>query len=392
MIGIRKGYEMKVVVYGDIGGSGGYHRYCKGLFGTGAWPKDMETWFVCSRSFSEDLGPLDPHIRVIAHPWPGSKCWLFRYLWYLWVYPRIVRKLKPDIEFYTAGQQRVYFRKALTVTTCHNLLLFDEKELDRIEYKDKRRFFKCYRKAQANSFQHSDGTIFLSEFSKHVICKQVLGLKRTTIIPLGLDKDFLLPIKRSYKLGNKINLLYVSPFYTYKHQIEVIQAIQHVRESTRLDVNIRLIGGGDSSSKVQLQKLIHSLHAEDYVKCIDFVPHDTLLQEYMIADICVFASSCETFGISLLEAMGAKLPIACSDRVGLSRILGDAGIYFNPYDPISIANALGKLIENADLRQACGERAGQYVLGYSWQNCAQETASFLEKTLVEEGAMFKEIK
>ena len=152
-----------------------------------------------------------------------------------------------------------------------------------------------------------------------------------------------------------------------------------------------MIGGGDSSSKVQLQKLIQSLHAEDYVTLIDFVPHKTLLQEYRNADICVFASSCETFGISLLEAMGAKLPIACSDRVGLSEILRDAGIYFNPDSPKSIATALGKLIESADLRQACGERAGRYALDYSWRRCAQETAAFLEKT-IGGMTMFKEAR
>ena len=91
---------MKLLVYGDIGGSGGYVRYCKGLFASKVIPNDIKIWFVCSLPLYEKLKPLDPEVTVITHPWILSEHRIYRYLWHLWVYPRLVKRIKPDIEFY----------------------------------------------------------------------------------------------------------------------------------------------------------------------------------------------------------------------------------------------------------------------------------------------------
>lgn len=369
---------MRLIIYGDIGGSGGYIRYCKGLLVSKTIPSDVEVWFISSLALYEKLGPLDPEIQVITHPWIISKSRLKRYLWYLWVYPCIVRKIKPDVEFYPSGQLRVYLRKALTIATCHNLLLFDAKELERIENKTEQQYFQRYRKNQARSFQRSNAIIFLSNHSQKVVSNEVQGIKQSTVIAHGLDPVFLLPHKRSYEFGKRINLLYVSPVYHYKHQTEVVKAVKKVRELSGLDIHVRFIGGGNSSAAVELNRLLQSENAESYVTLVGSVKYESLLEEYKIADIFIFASSCETFGITLLEAMGARLPIACADRTGLPEILKDAGVYFDPDKPDSIAEALQKLIKNPSLRQTLGERAYHYALNYTWEICARKTMAFLK--------------
>ncbi len=232
---------MRLIIYGDIGGSGGYVRYCKGLLGSKMIPNDVEIFFISSLPFYEKLAPLDPGINMITHPWMVSKYRLHRYLWYLWVYPRLVRKIKPDAEFYPSGQLRVYLRKALTIATCHNLLLFDAKELENIKNKTEQRYFQTYRKNQVQSFQKSNAIIFLSNHSQNVVSKEVS--KQSTVIAHGLDPVFLLPGKRSYEFGTQVKLLYISPYYHYKHQIEVVKAVQLLRHATGLDILLNLIGG-----------------------------------------------------------------------------------------------------------------------------------------------------
>ena len=369
---------MRLVVYGDIGGSGGYVRYCKGLFGSESIPKDIEIWFFCSQSFCDQLAPLDHGVHVISHPWMTSNSRIKRYLWYLWKYPQLVRRIKPDIEFYPSGQLRVYLRKALTVSTCHNLLLFDEKELKRIEDKHEQLFFQGYRKNQTRSFLKSDAVIFLSNHSKKVVCNEIPGLNLNTVIAHGLDKIFINHEQRSYEVGKRINLLYISPIYHYKHQIEVVKAIQILRVSLKLDICISFIGVGESSAASQLNKLVEDQNIQDFIFLKGNMNYEDLLEEYSTSDLFIFASSCETFGITLLEAMGARLPIACSDRTGLSEILKDAGLYFNPEDPESIANTISKLIMNKDLRKTLGERACQYALDYTWERCASETFNYIK--------------
>ena len=371
---------MRLLIYGDIGGSGGYIRYCKGILASKVIPKDMEVWFVCSRSFFKKLAPIDPEINVITHPWIDSRNRLYRYLWHLWVYPGIVNKINPDIEFYPSGQLRVYMRKALTIATCHNLLLFDANELNRIDDKNEQRYFQNYRKRQAASFIKSDAVIFLSNHSEKVVCKELPGITQKTVISHGLDSIFLLQNKRTYDFGEKINLLYVSPVYTYKHQIEVVKAIKILRASTGLDISLKLIGGGNSSASIQLNNFVNSENNLEFVNIIGLIDYESLLNEYIYADIFIFASSCETFGITILEAMGRRLPIACSNRTGLSEILKDAGVYFDPDVPESIAEAVHKLIKDIELRKNLGEKAYQYSLDYTWEHCASETFSYI-KTL-----------
>lgn len=369
---------MRILVYGDLGGSGGYHRYCKGLFGSSAIPPDIEVWFVCSTEFYKQLGTLDPSVQLITHPWLSSPSRTLRYLWFLWVYPRLVRQVRPDVEFYPSGHRRVYMRSALTVTTCHNLLLFDTREINRLHDKADYYAFMRYRMTQADSFRKSDATIFTSDFSRSIITQQIPEISKSTVIANGLDADFLRIDARSYELGSTITLLYVSPVYHYKHQVEVVQAIKCLRTQTGRDLRLRLIGGGDPSAIKALMHLVEIEEADSYVHMKPFVAHAELLAEYRSADIFIFASSCEAFGISLLEAMGSRLPIACSNEAGLSDILQGAGIYFDPGDVDSIAQALQRLLEDDHFRKRCGEEAYLRAKEYTWERCAQETLDFLK--------------
>ena len=100
------------------------------------------------------------------------------------------------------------------------------------------------------------------------------------------------------------------------------------------------------------------------------------MEWYYKTDMFVFPSTCETFGISLLEAMRAGLPIASSDRGPMPEILKDSGLYFNSESVTSIKNCLRYMIENPDLRKRLGEKAKLYSQVYSWKKCADETLAF----------------
>jgi glycosyltransferase involved in cell wall biosynthesis len=370
---------MRLLIYGDIGGSGGYVRYCKGLLGSKAIPEAFEIWLVISLPFYEQLEPIDKTVKVITHPWLVSKYRLFRYLWYLWIYPRIVRQIKPDVEFYPAGQRRVYLRKSVTIVTCHNLLLFDTNELVKLQDDSEKNFFKVYRKNQTRSLKRSDAVIFLSGHSQNIVCKSVSSIKRSKIIAHGLDPKFLSKNERSYELKDTVNLLYVSSFYTYKHQLEVVKAVQLLQLSIGCDIRLTLVGGGNTKIKNEIIRYINDQNIAEIIRIEDQAVYSEIIEKYNQADIFIFASSCETFGITLLEAMGTRLPIACSDRTGLPEILKDAGVYFNPEDPQSIYRAVYKLIIDGDLRKALGERAYRYALKYTWERCAEDTFNYIKE-------------
>jgi glycosyltransferase involved in cell wall biosynthesis len=83
---------------------------------------------------------------------------------------------------------------------------------------------------------------------------------------------------------------------------------------------------------------------------------------------------------TLLEAMAAGLPIACSDRGPMPEVLENAGVYFNPENPSSIAEAVSEIIENQSLRLAISRLALQRSRLFSWSRCAKETWQYLANT------------
>ena len=83
--------------------------------------------------------------------------------------------------------------------------------------------------------------------------------------------------------------------------------------------------------------------------------------------------------ITLLEAMATGLPIASSNRGPMPEILQDGGVYFDPEDQVSIANAGEALITSKNLRLISAEKARTLSLQYSWQRCSYETFSYISK-------------
>src|SRR4029077_8612726 len=105
---------------------------------------------------------------------------------------------------------------------------------------------------------------------------------------------------------------------------------------------------------------------QEFLFCRGPVAFDALHALYHRADAFVFASSCENLPISLIEAMAAGLPVACSARGPMPEVLGDAGVYFDPERPEEIAAAIRSLYEDAPLRARLAQAAWQRSSAYSW--------------------------
>ena len=94
-------------------------------------------------------------------------------------------------------------------------------------------------------------------------------------------------------------------------------------------------------------------------------------------DIYIFASSCETFGITLLEGMAAGMVIASSNKSSIPEIIEDGGLLFDPENHFSIYESMMLLIDNADLREKLSKKARKLASKYSWEKCSHETFTFI---------------
>ena len=113
------------------------------------------------------------------------------------------------------------------------------------------------------------------------------------------------------------------------------------------------------------------------VKFLDYVKDSDLPYLYSGASLFVLPSLVEGFGLPVLEAMAAGIPLAVSARSSLPEVGGNAAIYFNPEDSRDIANIIFQVLTNPKLRKDLIEKGKKQLTKFSWEKCARETLNVL---------------
>lgn len=272
------------------------------------------------------------------------------------------------------------------ITESQNLLPFEPAELARYGFSAMAAKFTLLRFKQARSFRQADGMIFLSEYARSLITRDVQLKGSARIIPHGINECFRARPRQqkpssAYSPGRPFKLLYVSRVEPYKHQWQVVAAVAQLKKAG-LPISLELIGPvTHPASAKRLRQAIYRVDpCESFIRYRAEIPYAELPGYYRHADSFVFASSCENLPNILLEAMAAGLPCACASRGPMPEVLRDAGIYFNPEQPAEIAAAIAALLNDHSLREQCAWRAYQYAQAYSWERCASETFSHLATT------------
>ncbi len=286
-----------------------------------------------------------------------------------------------DLLFVPGGSYAGNFKPFVTMS--RNMLPFEEQESGRYGWTLTRLKFLLLRLSQSRSFKHADGLIFLTHYAKEGVLKIIDTVEGSmTIIPHGLSTRFhnTPKIQRfitEYTFANPYRLIYVSIIDHYKHQWHVIEAVAALR-AAGLPVELDLVGPAYPPALCRLEASIKQWDPERrWVIYHGEIPYNELHLKYAQADLGIFASSCENMPNILLETMSAGLPIACSNRGPMPEVLGDAGIYFDPEQPLEIAQALRELIDSPDLRAKLIQAALVRTQAFSWERCADETFNFL---------------
>jgi hypothetical protein len=286
-----------------------------------------------------------------------------------------------DLLFVPGGSYVGNFRPVVMMS--QNILPFEMPELLRDGWSWTMVKNLLLRSGQSRAFRHADGVIFLTEYGYRSVLEVTGKLRgRSIIIPHGLTPRFLRVPKpqlsiTEYDTKKPYRLLYVSSVLQYKHQWHVVESVAALRREG-LPIVLDIIGSSSISALARLDASIHKWDPErNFICYYDEIPYGEINEFYDMADLFVFASSCESFGIALLEAMSAGLPIACSNRSAMPEILSDAGVYFDPEKPKEITNALRYLIESPKIRTEKSMASYQLAQKYSWDYCTKNTFSFL---------------
>jgi glycosyltransferase involved in cell wall biosynthesis len=109
-----------------------------------------------------------------------------------------------------------------------------------------------------------------------------------------------------------------------------------------------------------------------------YVSDADLVALYSSALAVAMPSYSEGFGLPAIEAMACAVPILASNRGALPEVVGDAGIYFDPFEVETISRAISEMVENATLREQLAINALANARTFTWQRAAQLTLTHLE--------------
>jgi alpha-1,3-rhamnosyl/mannosyltransferase len=126
-----------------------------------------------------------------------------------------------------------------------------------------------------------------------------------------------------------------------------------------------------------VRSLVSQLGLEDVVQCLPNIAEDDLPALYSGAQVFVFPSIYEGFGLPPLEAMACGAPVLCCDTSSLPEVVGDAALRVGT-DPAALAFGLTRLLEDVPLRETLSVAGQQRSQQFSWQRTAAATLAVYE--------------
>jgi glycosyltransferase involved in cell wall biosynthesis len=116
-----------------------------------------------------------------------------------------------------------------------------------------------------------------------------------------------------------------------------------------------------------IDRLIVELKCADRVRITGWIPRDDLMQLYATARAFIYPSTFEGFGMPVLEAMAAGIPVACSAIAPLKEVAGDTALFFDPLDQAAISDAIDRIMSG----QATSGR--ERAREFTWSRAAHLT-------------------
>ncbi|MBI3896500.1 MAG: glycosyltransferase family 4 protein, partial [Acidobacteria bacterium] len=133
-----------------------------------------------------------------------------------------------------------------------------------------------------------------------------------------------------------------------------------------------LIIGDELSEHPDLRRTVVRTRTQNEVRFLGFVPVQTLRVFYQAAEVFVFPSLHEGFGLPPLEAMAQGTPVVTSNVSSLPEVVGDAAILVHPENVFDIARGIQQVLLDEALRRELSQRGQRQLARFSWARSVEQ--------------------
>lgn len=234
---------------------------------------------------------------------------------------------------------------------------------------------------------HADQIICVSEYTKRAVQEHYnIPDEKISVIHNGVSdvfhpiEDFRNTIgyqrlRKQLELNNEAGpiVLYVGSDHPRKNVGTAIKAFARIRETFPNAVFIKVGAAGIAAGREELLTLIDTLKLREAVRFINTPLTDVELNEYFnLADVFVFPSTHEGFGLPPLQAMAAGTPVVCSNATSLPEVVGSAALTHEPLDVAAMTDHLQRVLQDTNVASQLRAQGLERATLFSWDKAAEQ--------------------
>lgn len=304
-----------------------------------------------------------------------------RILWEQLMLPFYLWRYKIDV-LLSAGETAPFFCPKTSILVIYDLFHVSHPE----EFSHFHLFF--LRMIKYRSARTADGIITISEKSKRDIIQYFkMRPEKIAVAHLAVnhaefhaaDSGDFISVRSKYDLPERY-ILYAAALLPHKNHERLLKAFKKIKDHAP-GLKLLLTGAWEAGHDT-VSNMILALGLQHDVIMLGWIPFEDIPLVYRNAEMFIYPSLHEGFGLPVLEAMASGVPVICSRIEPLTEVAGDATFFVDPYDHSDIAQGMLTVMKDRALRAKLIEKGLLRAKNYTWEATALSTLAFLSKRKV----------
>lgn len=343
---------------------------------------DTKNEYVVFVKDDEDKACLSSFANVEVQVLPGASY----PVWEQWILPKAAKNAKVDLLHCTSNTAPIFPGMPLVIT-LHDIIY-----LEKLHFKEGtayQRFGNLYRRWNVPAVVKKAAKIItVSEFEKNRICEHFgFDTNQVTAVYNGVSRHFqrvtdaglLKEARQKYHLPEKF-LFFLGNTDPKKNVAGVLKALSILKSRNQLPYKLLML----DINREYLQRVageIGDLSILDEITFTGYVPNKDLPAIYSQAELFLYPSLRESFGIPMIEAMRCGVPVITSTTSCMPEVAGGAALLCDPFDAEAMANSIIDLLNNQTKREELVKLGLERSQKFSWVENARQTIDIYHQIL-----------
>ncbi|MEP6993849.1 MAG: glycosyltransferase family 1 protein [Acidobacteriota bacterium] len=218
--------------------------------------------------------------------------------------------------------------------------------------------------------------------AKDLIARYPETAPRVRVASNGVDREFFFPVDdpparqraRQRYAGGQRFILYLGTLEPRKNVEALVVACERLwgRRRSRPDL---VLAGGAGWKTAALHRRIARSAFRDKIHVTGYASRDAARELYRAAEVFVYPSHFEGFGLPVLEAMACGTPVVASTAEALREVGGEAALYAPAGEPETLSRQIERMLDDEALRRSCAAAGTLRAAAFSWESTAEKTAA-----------------